>query len=208
MSQRTIAITGLNTFLGFRLAERLLAQGHRIVGLDRRRPYRLEGRLRFARLDFTDPTADGRIAEVLEKEEVETLIHAAFRVDPTPDREMDHELETIGTLHILHAAAAVKLPSLVMASSTMLYGPYPDNPNYLSESHPLRGHRHAHCVQNRVEAESLVDRWRARHPETRIAVLRPCLDDGAALSGSCGALLCAPSRAYLVGLRPATTVSA
>ena len=56
----------------------------------------------------------------------------------------------------------------------MVYGPRPDNPNFLTESHPLRGHPAAHCVVNRVEMETLVADWAAAHPGTRVTVLRPC----------------------------------
>jgi UDP-glucose 4-epimerase len=171
-----IAITGLGTFLGNRLAERLVARhaGLTIVGLDLRRPYRLEGRMRFHRVDLTDPTADAHVAEVLAEERVEAVVHAAFRREPTPDLEEDHELETLGSLHVLHACAASKVKRVVLASSTMLYGPWPDNPNFLTEAHPLRGHPQAHNVRNRVEVETLLAAWRARHPDTEVTVLRPC----------------------------------
>jgi UDP-glucose 4-epimerase len=170
----TVAITGLRTFVGQRLAERLTAKGGgvRVLGIDVRRPYRLERRVPFERIDLTDPAANAKLAEVFERERVEAVVHAAFRRDPSPDVDGDHELETIGTLQVLHACTAVKVRRLVLASSTMLYGPRPDNPNYLTEAHPLRGHPDAHCVRNRVEAESLVAEWGRRHPDAEITVLR------------------------------------
>jgi UDP-glucose 4-epimerase len=63
---------------------------------------------------------------------------------------------------------------LVVASSTMLYGPHPDNPNYLSEAHPLRGHPSAHSVRDRIEMERLLGDWRVRHPDVEVSVLRAC----------------------------------
>ncbi len=169
-----IAITGLRTFLGQRLVERLSAQPRRarVVGFDVRRPYRLEHKIAYHALDLTEPSASARLAELLEAERVDVVVHAAFRRVPTPDLEQDHELETVGSLHLLNACAAAKLPRLVLASSTMLYGPYPDNPNFLTESHPLRGHPDAHCVRNRVETEALLDAWSRRHPDTQVTVLR------------------------------------
>jgi UDP-glucose 4-epimerase len=77
-------------------------------------------------------------------------------------------------LNLLQAAADARVRRLVVASSTMLYGPRPDNPNFLTESHPLRGHPDAHCVQNRVEVEKIVDRWSRRRPEVEVCVLRGC----------------------------------
>jgi UDP-glucose 4-epimerase len=176
VTPRCVAITGLGTFLGRRVAERLAARGPglRVVGVDLRRPYGLEGKLVLHRLDLSEPTADGRLAEVLAGERVDALLHTAFRSRPRPDLDGDHELETIGSLHVLNACAAAKVGRLVVASSTMVYGARPDNPNFLGEDHPLRGHPDAHNVNNRVEAENLVARWRSQHPECEVTVLRPC----------------------------------
>ena len=172
----SIAITGLGSFFGQRLVERLLEREPRIriVGLDLRRPLRLEGRVSFHRVDLTDPTADARLADVFAKESVQVVVHTAFRTRPTPDLEYDHELETIGSLHVMNACAAAKVKRLVVASSTTLYGPRPDNPNFLTEEHPLRGHPDAHTVCNRVEAEQLLADWSVRHPDAEVSVLRPC----------------------------------
>jgi UDP-glucose 4-epimerase len=54
----------------------------------------------------------------------------------------------------------------------MVYGARPDNPNFLAESHPLRGHPDAHNVQNRVEVEGMLADWRRLHPDTEVTILR------------------------------------
>jgi UDP-glucose 4-epimerase len=169
-----IAVTGLGSFIGRNLVDRLLAAlpDLRIVGLDHQRPFRMDRRVNFHRVDLTDPTADSRLAEALRAERVDAVVHTAFRSRPTTDLEMDHELETIGSLHVMNACAAAKVRRLVVASSTMLYGPWPDNPNFLTEAHPLRGHPDAHSVGDRVEMESLLADWSARHPDTEVTVLR------------------------------------
>ncbi len=171
-----IAVTGLDTFLGQRLVERLLARpgGPRVLGIDLQRPLRFAGRIDFQRVDLTNPTADGQLARILLDQGVEVFVHLAFRRSPTPDLEYDHELETIGSLHVLNACAAAKLRRLVVSSSTMLYGARPDNPNFLCETHRLAGHPDAHCVQNRIEVENLLARWTPRHPDTEVTVLRRC----------------------------------
>ncbi|MDH3520818.1 MAG: NAD-dependent epimerase/dehydratase family protein [Myxococcales bacterium] len=171
-----IAVSGLHSFIGRGVISRLLARSPapRVVGLDYRRPFQLDERVQFHRVDLTEPTADCRLAEIFEQERVEAVLHAAFRTNPTPDLELDHELETIGSLHVMHACAAAKIRQLVVASSTMLYGPHPDNPNFLTESHPLRGHPDAHAVRDRVQMEKLLADWSARHPDAEVTVLRPC----------------------------------
>ncbi len=173
-SPGVIAITGLGSFLGRALVDRLLIRspGLRIIGLDHRRPFRLDPRVRFRAVDLADPAADGRVAQILTQERAEAVVHMAFRSEPTADLEADHELETIGSLYVMNACEAAKIKRLVVTSSTMLYGPRPDNPNFLSESHPLHGHPAAHSIQNRVEVESLVSEWSRRNPNTEVTVLR------------------------------------
>jgi UDP-glucose 4-epimerase len=173
---RSIAITGLRSFVGRRLLRRVrdAEPAVQLVGVDVQRPYGLDPAVRFHALDLAEPTADGRLAELFQKEGVEAVLHAAFRSQPRADLEADHEFETIGSLHLLHACAAARVRRLVVASSTMLYGARPDNPNFLSEEHPLRGHAGAHNVRNRAEVEALVAAWRERHPDVEVTVLRPC----------------------------------
>ena len=173
--RRGLAITGLGTFTGQRLAERMLEgdSAHRIVALDLRLPRRLEGRVRFHRVDLTEPTADTLLAEVLEKEGCDALLHAAFFTDPNPDVELSHELEVVGALHAMNAAAAAGVRKLVVTSSAQVYGPHPDNPGYLSEQHPLRPHRDAHALRDRAELEGLLRIFAQRHRNMTVTVLRP-----------------------------------
>ncbi len=173
---RTIAITGLGTFVGSQMTERLLDEqpAPRIVGLDLRLPRRFEGRLRYHRVDLTDPTADSAVAEILDKEACEAVLHAAFFTDPHADVEYSHELELIGSLHVLDGAAASGVRKIVVASTAEVYGPWPDNPNFLSEEHKLRAHPNAHSVRDRAELEGLLRLFASRHEELCVTSLRPC----------------------------------
>lgn len=170
-----IAITGLRTFLGRRLARRLAAGGRpRIVGIDHVRPHGLPSEIDCHRIDLMAPDAGETLAECFHKESVETVVHLAFRQEPSADLEADHELDAIGSMHVLHAAAAAGVGRVVVESSTRCYGPRPDNPNFLTEEHPLRGHPDDHAMQDRIEVERLLTAWQSRHPDIAVTVLRPC----------------------------------
>ncbi len=175
-SPRCVALTGLDTFMGESLAERLLARSDppRIVGLDVERPLRLAGRIAFHPIDLTHPVADAELAEVLRAEGVDVVVHLAFEQSPKPDVEASHDLEAVGTHHLLNAIAAAGVPRVVVQSSTMVYGPAPDNPNYLGEDAPLRGHPDAHSVENRREVEEMIASFARDHGEERVCVLRHC----------------------------------
>ena len=171
----TVAITGVGTFTGARIAERLLDGDTppRVVALDLRLPRRLEGRVRFHRVDLTEPTADSWVAEILEKEGCDAVLHAAFFTDPNPDVELSHELEVVGSLHVMNASAAAGVRKLVVTSSAQVYGPHPDNPGYLSEEHELRPHPQAHAARDRAELERLLRLFAMRHRDMVVTSLRP-----------------------------------
>jgi UDP-glucose 4-epimerase len=173
---RNIAITGLGTFVGGRVAERLLDADDppRVVALDVDLPRRLEGRLPLHRVDLTEPTADSLVAEILAKERCEAVLHAAFFTEPHPDHDYSHELEMIGSLHVMNATAAVGVPKLVVSSSAQVYGAHPDNPNFLDETRPLRPPALAHQIRDRAEVESLLELFAERHPRQCVTSLRPC----------------------------------
>ena len=65
-----IAVTGLKSFIGSGLVRRLHARNAppRVVGIDHRRPFRLDERVRFHRIDLTDPDAGALLAELLRRE--------------------------------------------------------------------------------------------------------------------------------------------
>ncbi|MCB9729367.1 MAG: NAD-dependent epimerase/dehydratase family protein [Deltaproteobacteria bacterium] len=150
-----VAITGACTYLGQRLIAALErdASCEHIVALDIARPLTARTKTRFVRLDLTHPDADETMAATLEADGITTLCHLAFLGFPSRSGAWAHELEAIGTLYVMNAAAAASVHKVVMSSTTMVYGPYPDNPNYLSEQHPMRGLRASRWVSDKVGAE-------------------------------------------------------
>jgi len=176
VAPKCVAITGLDTFLGESLAERLLARAEppRVVGIDLERPLRLAGRIAFHSFDLTRPVADAELAAILKDEGVDTVIHLAFEQSPKPDVEASHDLEAVGTHHLLNAVAATDVQRLVVQSSTMVYGPAPDNPTYIGEDAPLRGHPEAHSVENRRQVEEMIATWQRDHDDRNVCVLRHC----------------------------------
>lgn len=171
---RVIAITGACSFLGRNLVG-LLEEDRtvdRIVVLDIERPRAAGPKTAAYKLDLTQPTASARMSEVLRAERPHAVVHLAFLSTPTTAEAWAHELESVGTMHVLNACREVPIARLVTLSSTLLYGPHPENPNFLTEEHPLRGLRECAFVQDKIEAEEQVRRFAAERPETAVTVLR------------------------------------
>jgi UDP-glucose 4-epimerase len=174
---RVAAITGACTFLGTELVRRLEEDSRyaRVLMLDVRPPAVPLGpgsKLAYYNVDLTQPTVDDDLATLLAREEVDTFVHGAFLSHPTHAQEWAHELEDVGTMHVLNACAEVAIPRLVMVSTTMVYGAHPTNPNFLTEGAELRGHRDSRFVNDKVRAEKQALRFARENPHTRIAILR------------------------------------
>ncbi len=175
-----IAITGATGFLGSNLLSLLRTDEHfeRIVVLDINKPPLPVRKTRYYKTDLTEPNCDARLAEIFRKENVRQVVHLAFLQGPQRNNGYAHELEVIGTLHLLHACAQQNVERLVTATTTMVYGALPDNPNFLTEDMPLRAGRDFEYIGNRVEAEELLARFAAKHTKTQVTVLRPAMTLG------------------------------
>ncbi len=61
---------------------------------------------------------------------------------------------------------------VVLGSTSLVYGARGDNPNFLTEEHPLRPDPQDRFVRDFVEAESHARTHVRRHPEAKVAILR------------------------------------
>lgn len=171
---RAVAVTGVRGFVGAEIIKRLEEDRRygKIVALDIRKPSFPLDKTQFKKLDLTLPTADADVAAILEKEGVDTVVHAAFLSHPTHNSAWAHELEDIGTMHVLNACAEARVRKLVLSSTTLVYGASPLNPNFLTEEHDLKGHPRSRFINDKVSAEKQVRRFRQENPDTIVTVLR------------------------------------
>ncbi len=171
---RVVAVTGACTFLGSELIKRLEEDPHcaRIVALDVRQPDLPLEKTTFSQVDLTLPSAGATLAEVLRRESVDTVVHGAFLSYPTHATGWAHELEDIGTMHVLNACAEVLPARFILISTTMVYGASPDNPAYITEDRPLEPNHRSRYLDDRVRAELQVSRFAAENPAVSVAVLR------------------------------------
>jgi UDP-glucose 4-epimerase len=183
MSRRTVIITGGRGLVGSHLVRRLESDDacRRIVLLDLVPPKQRSRKTFFYRVDLTDPLAATRVADALRQERPSAVVHLASLQHPTRDRAYAHELETLGTLHLLHALeehsrSAGAVP-LIAGGTTFAYGAYPDNPNFLSEDDPLRGRPGYGFIEEKVSVERKL-REHADRSGAPVSVLRfaPILD--------------------------------
>ncbi|MEZ4223871.1 MAG: NAD-dependent epimerase/dehydratase family protein [Polyangiaceae bacterium] len=150
-----VAITGASSFLGKNLIG-LLEEDARvgtIIALDTSPPDTAGPKTRYYELDLSQPASEERLTEICEAERVTCVTHLAFLEAPTHATAWAHELESVGTMHVLNSCRRAGVPKVVMRSQTTLYGAHPTNPNFLTERHPLRARRDVPYFADKLEAE-------------------------------------------------------
>jgi UDP-glucose 4-epimerase len=157
----------------------------------------------FHKIDLTIPTADADLAAIWKREGVDTVVHAAFLSAPTHAAAWAHELESIGTMHVLNASAECQVRKLVFWSQTVVYGAHPLNPNFLTEEHELRGDSSkSRFVKDKVEAERQVRRFRKENPEIITTTLRTAATLGPTIRNFATRFFARPAAPLLMGYDP------
>jgi len=165
-----VAVTGAASGVGRLLVERLLTgEGSRkisrIIGIDSRR-----GDIPGVSWHVAD-VCDPRLATLLAG--VDVLVHTADdRSLETPRRQRrTHNIRSAQT--VLTAAAAQRVPRVILITSTMVYGADPNNEVPLDETLPFRSEVDTGLVGDFVEIEELAALARRAHPGLSVTVLRP-----------------------------------
>ncbi len=165
-----IVITGIAGRLGRLVARRLHREdAGRVVGIDRRD---FEGRPRdieHIRVDLRSKKA----RDVFRAGNVRALVHMGLMHDPRLSEAEHHSWNVQGTLKLLDACAAYGVPKVILLSSANVYGPRPDNPQFLTEDAPLLAGQHFPEIRDLVEVDMLTSSffWKQRECET--VILRP-----------------------------------
>jgi UDP-glucuronate 4-epimerase len=137
-----ILITGVAGFIGSHLADRLLGEGHTVIGIDNFDPFYLrsekEENLRSARQNerFSFVEADIRSKEDLERlvddlRGIDAIAHLAAKAGVRPSLEDPagyQATNVVGTTNVLELAREIGVKQFVFASSSSVYGVNPNVP--------------------------------------------------------------------------------
>jgi UDP-glucose 4-epimerase len=111
--------------------------------------------------------------DVFRAGDVDALIHLGVMHDPRARPAELYSWNITGTTKLLEYCQAYNVPKVVLLSSANVYGPRPDNPQFLTEDAPLLAAQRFPQMRDLVEIDHLVSTflWRAQKTET--VILRP-----------------------------------
>jgi len=168
MARDAVLITGISGNFG-RVLTRLLHRDERVIGLDRRpfpgKPKDLE----MIELDIRKK----KVEEVFRRGEVKALVHMGIIHDPRLPQAEHHSFNVLGTRAVLEFAVRHGVQKIVVLSSTNVYGPGPDNDNFLTENAPLLGSSRFPDIRDLVEIDMIAQQRMWQHPEVETVILRP-----------------------------------
>jgi UDP-glucose 4-epimerase len=165
---RAVCITGISGNLGKALT-RLLHGETRIVGIDRR-PFRERPK------DVEHHQVDIRkrkVEEVFRGARVEALIHLGIMHDPRVPFSEAHSFNILGTQKLFDLCVRHGVNKVVVLSSANVYGPLPDNSNFLTEEAPLMAADRFPSVRDLIELDMYAQSFMWKHPEIETVILRP-----------------------------------
>lgn len=174
LGHRCVAVTGAASFLGRNLVGLLEddAKTNRIVTIDIAAASTARAKTKHFPLDLTAASAEERVAKILATEQVDCLVHLGFLPSPTHAIAWSHELESVGTMHLINAARQTGLRKFIQWSQTLLYGAHPTNPNFLTERHPLRADADEPFFADKIAAEREINNFATKSKGTVVTVLR------------------------------------
>jgi UDP-glucose 4-epimerase len=167
-------ITGGSGYIGSRLVDLLERRDdtEKIVICDVVPPKGYRPHTEFERVDVRDRDAVGA---VLERVKPDVLVHLAFILNPSHDEHFAYDVDVNGTHNVLEAAGRAGTQQVLVTTSAVAYGAFPDNPVPLTEEDPVRGVAAFSYARDKTESDRICQLWAAKYPDRVMTIVRPCI---------------------------------
>ncbi|MCX7166714.1 MAG: SDR family oxidoreductase [Rhodocyclales bacterium] len=171
MSAVSVLVTGSSGYLGSQVVAELARRADlTTIALDVREPMQRLPGVAYEVADIRAPEVDAIVA----RHRPQIVVHLASIVTPgkKSNREFEYSVDVDGTRKLLEACVRHNVKRVIVSSSGAAYGYHPDNPEWLTESDPVRGNESfAYSWHKRLVEEMLAD-YRARQPQLEQVIFR------------------------------------
>jgi UDP-glucose 4-epimerase len=173
-----IVVVGASGNVGSAVLRRLGAESgvDEVTGVARRVPPSSAGPpydgVDWVTVDVGQPSSATALVDVFAG--ATAVIHLAWQIQPSHDRERIRRTNVQGTAHVAEAAVRAGVPALIVASSVGAYAPGPKD-RAVTEDWPVTGVRTSTYSRDKAAVEALLDGVVRDHPALRVVRLRPAL---------------------------------
>ncbi len=178
-------ITGITSPIGRILARRLLAAGHEVVGVDRRRWEDAPAAIEMHDVDVRKRAAE----DVFRKSRPDAVVHMATVTHLATQTEERYRINLGGTRAVFDHCAAYGVKQAVFVGRHTYYGAASDSPLYHVEDEPPMAVSTFPELADLVAADLYATTALWRLPDLRTAVLRICYALGPTGHGTLAAFL-------------------
>jgi UDP-glucose 4-epimerase len=163
-----VLITGIVGRLGKHLC-RVLHREQTVVGIDRRDFPERPKDVVFHQVDIRRK----KMRDVFRSGNIRAVVHLGVMHDPRASSSEHHTWNVVAYAKMLEYMAQYRVPKLVVLSSANVYGPQPDNAQFLAEESPLLGGQEFSEIRDLIDVDMLTQSFFWRHPDTETVILRP-----------------------------------
>lgn len=163
-----VLVTGICGNLGRRVA-RHLHRDMRVIGLDRRKFPGKPKDIEHHPIDLRR----NRVEDLFREAPIKAVVHLGVMHNPRGNREEHHTWNVGGLSRLLEYASKHKVRKFVLLSSANVYGPRPENAQFLNEDAPLLAAGAFSDMRDLVELDMLVQSFFWKYPEIETVILRP-----------------------------------
>ncbi|APR77050.1 UDP-glucose 4-epimerase [Minicystis rosea] len=193
-----ILITGISSKIANLVAERLLAGGHEIIGIDRRPWPNAPAGVSMHEVDIRKRAAE----DVFRKTRPEAVVHMATVTHLMARSEDRYRINLGGTRAVFDYARAHGVGQVVVVGRHTYYGAAPDSPLYHTEDEPPMAVSTFPELSDLVAADLFATTALWRSPELTTAVLRFCYTLGPTGTGTLCTFLRGPRVPKILGFDP------
>ncbi|MGH3874411.1 MAG: NAD-dependent epimerase/dehydratase family protein [Pseudonocardiaceae bacterium] len=163
-----VAVTGATGNLGTSVLAALRDEPavDKIVGIARRRPSQVVGKVQWVSADVATDDLAAAFAGA------DVVIHLAWLIQPSRDPQKTWSANVLGSSRVFQAAADAGVPAIVYSSSVGAYSAGPKN-QPVDESWPTDGVATSTYSREKAYVERILDAFELRNPDIRVVRLRP-----------------------------------
>ncbi|MDH5675722.1 MAG: NAD-dependent epimerase/dehydratase family protein [Myxococcales bacterium] len=164
-----VVITGICGRIGRLLARTLHRKGP-VIGIDRRKFEDRPEDIVHHQLDLRRR----KTRDIFRSGGIRAVVHLGVMHDLRETDRAHHEWNVVGLQKLLEYVTQYGIGKLVVLSSASLYGPSPDNAQFLTEEAPLLGAQEFSQIRDLVEVDMVAQSFFWKNPEVETVILRPC----------------------------------